>query len=314
VLQPDVIELLPKLVYQMDEPVADPAIITSYLICREARQTLTVLLSGMGGDELFAGYPRQAAMRAASYYNALPRGLIQPVVEMLPGSRPGRFNAPFRNLKKLARSAALPWHERYLGFGTYYSDAEKSRLYTGELREATAGMDAYVEHRRHLERAASEHPLNQLLYLDLKTFLPCLNLTYTDKTAMAVSLEVRVPFLDPELVALAGQVPPESKLRGFTGKWILKRAAERRLPREIVWRKKAGFKAPVRAWLVGEMREMVADLLAPQRVRERGLFDPTEVQRIVEANSSGREDNSIKVYQLVTLELWQRAFLDSRGA
>jgi asparagine synthase (glutamine-hydrolysing) len=315
ILEPDVMGLLPKLVYAMDEPTADPAIVTSYLICREARQTLTVLLSGIGGDELFAGYPRQKAMRVASLYNALPRALVQPVVDRLPGARPGRLNAPFRNLKKMSKSAALPWTERYLGFGTYFTDAEKERLYSPDLRDATRGFDAYSEHRRHLAQVAGEHPLNQLLYLDLKTFLPCLNLTYTDKTSMAVALEARVPFLDHEFVELAGRVPPELKLRGLRAKYILKRSAEALLPREVVWRKKVGFRAPVRAWLAGDLRELVEDLLSPERVARRGLFDYAEVRRLVDDGLAGREDNALKVYQLLTLELWHEAFIDrERGS
>lgn len=313
ILEPDVMDLLPKLVYTMDEPVADPAIVTSFLICREARETLTVLLSGMGGDELFAGYPRHKAMRLAAYYNALPGAIVQPVMDRLPASRPGRFNAPLRNLKKLSRSAALPWSDRYLGFGTYFNDAEKQRLYAPELQEATIDMDAYREHRRHLARVATEHPLNQLLYLDLKTFLPCLNLTYTDKTSMAVALEARVPFLDHEFVALAGRVPPELKLKGLKSKYTLKRAAESMLPRDIVWRKKAGFRAPVRAWLTNELRDLVEDLLSPDRVNRRGYFAYSEVRRIIDDNLSGKEDNNLKVYQLLTLELWHEAFAPTVG-
>jgi asparagine synthase (glutamine-hydrolysing) len=313
VLEPDVMDLLPRLVYAMDEPVADPAIVTSYLICREARETLTVLLSGMGGDELFAGYPRHKAMRIAAYYNALPSALTRPVVERLPASRPGPLNAPLRNLKKLAKSAALPWSERYLGFGTYFTDDEKRRLYAPETREAVSGFDAYSEHRRHLARVADEHPLNQLLYLDLKTFLPCLNLTYTDKTSMAVALEARVPFLDHEFVALAGRVPAELKLRRLESKYLLKRAAETHLPTRIVRRKKAGFRAPVRAWLAKELRPLVEEYLSAERVARRGLFDRAEVRRVVDENLSGREDNSLKVYQLLTLELWCERFVDGKG-
>ncbi len=283
---------------------------TSFLICREARETLTFLLVGHGWlDELFAGYPRHKAMRLAAYYNALPGSLTRPVVDRLPASRPGPFNAPLRNLKKMAKSAALPWTDRYLGFGTYFTDSEKRSLYAEPLRDAADGFDAYAEHRRHLARVAGEHPLNQLLYLDIKTFLPCLNLTYTDKTSMAVALEARVPFLDHEMVALAGMVPPELKLRGLKSKYALKKAAESMLPREIVWRKKAGFRAPVRAWLASELRPMVDDLLSERRVRERGLFDYGEVRRLLDEGFSGREDNSLKIYQLLTLELWHEAFV-----
>jgi asparagine synthase (glutamine-hydrolysing) len=153
-------------------------------------------------------------------------------------------------------------------------------------------------------------PLNRLLYVDLKTFLPCLNLAYTDKTSMAATLEVRVPFLNVELVELAARMPVQMKLRGLKRKYILKRAAESLLPHDVVWRKKAGFGAPVRSWLRGALRPMVEDLLSEETVRRRGLFRPQEVRRIIDANLSGREDYNLQVFQLLTLELWQRTFMD----
>jgi len=313
-LKPDVADLLPKLVYHMDEPVADPAIITSYLISRAARETLTVLLSGVGGDELFAGYPRQLAMKIAGALDPVPQLLRRPLMNALtnalPGGLPGRFTAPLRNAKKFARSAALDFENRYLGYGTYFTDAAKQNLYSDDLRDATRGMDAYREHRRYFARVRAAAPLNRLLYVDLKTFLPCLNLAYTDKTSMATTLEVRVPFLNHELVSLAARMPPSLKLRGLKRKYILKRAAEELLPRDVVWRKKAGFGAPVRAWLRGPLRPMVEDLLSEETVRRRGLFRPAEVRRVVDANLAGREDYSLQVWQLLTLELWQRQFID----
>jgi asparagine synthase (glutamine-hydrolysing) len=309
-LEPQVMELLPRLVYHMDEPVADPAIITSYLICRSARERLTVLLSGMGGDEVFAGYPRHAAVKIAEAYNLIPSFLSRPVVDALPGARPGRLTALFRNTKKLAKSAALPERERYLGFGTYFTGAEKTDLYSGELAEAAQQFDAYAEHRRYFDRVADEAFVNQMLYIDMKTFLPCLNLTYTDKTSMASSTEVRVPLLDHELVELAGRIPAALKLKGLTGKYILKRAAEAWLPREIVQRKKAGFSAPVRAWLVRDLRDVVEDLLSESNIRSRGYFQYAQIRRLIDDNLAGREDNSLKVFQLLTLELWHREFMD----
>jgi asparagine synthase (glutamine-hydrolysing) len=310
-LAPQVIEMLPKLVYHLDEPVADPAIITSYLICRAARERLTVLLSGMGGDEVFAGYPRHAAVRIADAYNLIPSFLSQPITDALPGGRPGRLTALFRNAKKLARSAALPDRERYLGFGTYFTAEEKRELYTGDLTRATAQFDAYAQHQKYFDRVAGEDFINQMLYVDLKTFLPCLNLTYTDKTSMATSMEVRVPLLDHELVELAARIPARLKLKGLTGKYILKRAAEAWLPREIINRKKAGFSAPIRAWLVRDMLDMVEDLLSESNIANRGYFEYGYVRRLIDDNLSGREDNSLKVFQLLTLELWHRAFVDT---
>ncbi len=316
-LKPDVAGLLPKLVYHMDEPAIDMAI-PSYLVSRAARETLTVMLSGMGGDEVFAGYPRQMAMRLAGALDPVPalirRPLMKTVASVLPGGLPGRLTAPLRNAKKFARSAALDFEDRYLGYGTYFTDEAKRRLYSDALRDETREFDAYRHHRRYFERARRAAPLNQLLYVDLKTFLPCLNLTTTDKTSMAANLEVRVPFLNYELVELAARMPPDLKLRGLKRKYILKRAAEKLLPKEVVWRKKAGFGAPIRSWLRGPLRPMVDDLLSEETVRRRGLFDPREVRRVVAANLSGREDYNLQVFQLLTLELWQRIFIDTQPA
>lgn len=310
-LEPRVIDLLPKLVYHLDEPVADPAVMTSYLICRAAREKLTVLLSGMGGDEVFAGYPRHLAVKLAEYYNVIPSFISRPLVAAMPGARPGRFTALFRNTKKLARSAALPARERYLGFGTYFTHDEKQNLYSSDLAQTTAKFDPYEQHQKYFDRAANEDFINQMLYIDLKTFLPCLNLTYTDKTSMASSLEVRVPLLDHKLIEMAARVPARLKLKGLTRKYILKRAAEKWLPREIVYRKKAGFSAPVRAWLVRDLREWVEDLLSQSNIKQRGYFDYKTVRRLIDDNLSGREDNSLKIFQLLTLELWHRQFIDS---
>jgi asparagine synthase (glutamine-hydrolysing) len=312
-LQPDVAELLPKLVYQMDEPAIDMAI-PSYLVSRAARETLTVMLSGMGGDEVFAGYPRQMAMKIAGAFDPVPALLRRPMMSalahLLPGGRPGKLTAPLRNAKKFASSAALNFEDRYLGYGTYFTDKGKARLYSNEMREATQDLDAYSAHRRYFSRVQNAAPLNRLLYVDLKTFLPCLNLMTTDKTSMAANLEVRVPFLNQEMLELTARMPPNLKLRGLKRKYILKRAAEQLLPREVVWRQKAGFGAPIRSWLRGALRPMVEELLSAETLKRRGLFRPEEVRRVIEANLSGREDYNLQVFQLLTLELWQRAFID----
>lgn len=316
-LQPDVAELLPKLVYHMDEPAIDMAI-PSYLVSQAARETLRVMLSGMGGDEVFAGYPRQLAMKIAGAFDPVPSMLRRPLAKTLmktiertlPGGLPGKLTAPLRNAKKFARSAGLDFEERYLGFGSYFTDEAKQQLYSDDLRAATRGMDAYAAHRRYFARVKSAAPLNRLLYVDLKTFLPCLNLITTDKTSMAANLEVRVPFLNRQMIEFAARMPPELKLRGFKRKYILKRALEKLLPHDVVWRKKAGFGAPIRSWLRGALRPLVADLLSDEVVRKRGLFQPEEVKRLIDLNLSGREDLNLQVFQLLNLELWQRQFID----
>ena len=312
-LKPAVADLLPKLVHHMEEPPIDMAI-PSYLVSAAARETLTVMLSGMGGDEVFAGYPRQMAMKIASAFDPVPnllrRPLMKTVAGALPGGLPGKLTAPLRNAKKFARSAALDFEDRYLGYGTYFTNEMKQRLYSDEWRTITSEFDPYAAHRKYFARAAGAAPLNQLLYVDLKTFLPCLNLLTTDKTSMAANLEVRVPFLNREMIEMAARMPPRLKLRGLKRKYVLKRALEGVLAKDVVWRKKAGFGAPIRSWLRGPLRPLIDDLLSEETVRRRGILRPNQVKRVLDANFSGREDYNLQVFQLLGLELWHRTFID----
>jgi asparagine synthase (glutamine-hydrolysing) len=235
------------------------------------------------------------------------------ISQTLPGGLPGRLTAPLRNAKKFARSAAMDFENRYLGYGTYFTDEAKQQLYSGDMQAATRGLDAYSAHRQYFSRVQNAAPLNRLLYVDLKTFLPCLNLITTDKTSMAANLEVRVPFLNRHMIELAARMPPDLKLRGFKRKYILKRAMERTFPHDVVWRKKAGFGAPVRSWMRGALRPMIEELLSAETVQRRGLFRPEEVARLVAVNNSGREDFSLQVFQLLNLEIWHRQFIDNQG-
>jgi asparagine synthase (glutamine-hydrolysing) len=179
------------------------------------------------------------------------------------------------------------------------------------MRSRLAGHDPFRQHHEYFERVASEHWLNQLLYVDIKTFLPCLNLTYTDKMSMAASTEVRVPLLDDELVELSGRIPADLKLKRFKRKYVFKKSQEGRLPHEIIWRPKAGFGAPIRGWLTEDLKPMIDEVLSPESVRARGLFDPVEVQRLIKANEEGYEDNALRLWALLTLELWQQSFVDA---
>jgi asparagine synthase (glutamine-hydrolysing) len=263
---------------------------------------------------VFAGYPRQMAMKIASAFDPVPnmlrRPLMKTVAGALPGGLPGKLTAPLRNAKKFARSAALDFEDRYLGYGTYFTNEMKRRLYSDEWRARTSEYDPYAMHRAYFARVADAAPLNQLLYVDLKTFLPCLNLLTTDKTSMAANLEVRVPFLNREMIEMTARMPPRLKLRGLKRKYILKRALESVLPADVVWRKKAGFGAPIRSWLRGALRPMIGDLLSEETVKRRGIFRPNEVRRVVDANLSGREDFNLQVFQLLGLELWHQTFID----
>ena len=312
-LTPDLTELLPKLVYQMDAPAIDMAI-PSFLISEQARATQKVMLSGMGGDEIFAGYPRQAAMQIAGMTDFIPSGVRRPLMKivdsMLYGGIKGKLTAPLRNAKKFARSAGMDFENRYLGFGTYFSDKMKAEIYSESLRDAMKKFDAYRCHKNYFEKSKDFSPLNRLLYVDFKTFMPALNLDTTDKTSMAANLEARVPFLNHELVELSTRIPTSLKIKGLQRKYILKRAAESLLPKEIIYRRKAGFSAPVRSWVRTSLKPMINDLLSEETIRRRGLFDYREIKRIVDLNDSGREDFNLQVFQLLNLEIWMREFLD----
>jgi asparagine synthase (glutamine-hydrolysing) len=314
ILNPSIVDLLPRLVWHMDEPIADPACISTYLICAAARERLTVILSGMGGDEIFAGYPRHLAARIGRAADILPRSVRHGLRSALEGrltlGPPGRLRGPRRNMMKLLRGIDAEPLERFLAYCSYYSGAELGRLLNDDAQKH--GQDALDGHRRHAARVAGAHWLNQLLYVDMKTFLPCLNLAYTDKMSMAASTEVRVPLLDDELVALSGRIPAELKLRRATRKYIFKRSMEGTLPREVIWRPKAGFGAPIRSWLTRDLKPMIDDLLSAETVRARGLFDPAEVRRILAANESGHEDNALRIWALLSLEIWQQTYMDGK--
>lgn len=315
-LSPDIAELLPKLVWHQDAPVIDMAIPT-YLISQQSRETQKVMLSGMGGDEIFAGYPRQMAMQLAGVTDFVPSALRRPlmktVASSLYGGRRGRFTAPLRNAKKFARSAGMEFEERYLGFGTYFTSEMKGRVLSQHGKDIIGDSDAYKYHNQYFEKCKDASPLNRLLYVDFKTFMPALNLDTTDRQSMAANMEVRAPFLNRELVELSARVPTSLKIKGLKRKYVLKKAAEQVLPKDVVWRKKAGFGAPLRSWLRGGLRAMLLDLLSESTIRNRGLLDAAEVQKLLRLNDSGKEDFTLQLFQLLTFEIWARTFIDRRN-
>jgi asparagine synthase (glutamine-hydrolysing) len=317
VVEPDVTALLPRLVWHMDEPTADPAIITAYLVCREARKQATVLLSGVGGDELFAGYRKHVAHYWAQAYGKVPafmRGATETLLAALPSLRGTPLKGRLRLAKKMARSASLNPIDRFITNCTYLNQEQKASLYTPGFAVAASSLDPACRHRAAFENVRDADFLHQVLYLDTKIFMTSLNLTYNDKMSMASSVEVRVPFLDRELAEfVAWNVPPAMKLKGLLGpttKHIFRQAMRDTLPREVLRQGKAGFAAPVDYWLARDLKEMVDDLLSPAQLRQRGLFQPEAVRRFVAEHRSGREDWSMQLWQFLTLELWMRTFLD----
>jgi len=311
VVEPDVVDLLPKLVWHMDEPTADPAIIMAYLVSREARRDVTVLLSGIGGDELFGGYRKYRAHSLAETYRRVPRfvreQMIRRAVEALPSMRGSRFKGYVRLARKMVRSGSLPPVDRFLMDSVYLTDDMQR-----ELAPALPPIgDSFVEHRRYFDAVRDAAFVNQMLYVDTKTFMVSLNLNYNDKMSMASSVETRVPFLDWQFAEwVARNVDPRLKLRGGTTKHILREAMRGVLPGEVLRQKKAGFGGPADYWLANELREMVDDLLSESAIRRRGYFDPAPVRRMIDEQRRGRADWSLQIWQFLTFELWLRAFID----
>ena len=316
VVDPDVTDLLPRLTWHMDEPTADPALIAAYLVCREARKNATVMLSGVGGDELFAGYRKHVAHGWSKQYRRVPdlaRAGFEQALLRLPSMRGTAMKGTIRLAKKMARSAALTPEQAFIRNGTYLDAQEKAGLYA-ESRLHSSAPDPAAQHLAAFQRVRHADFLNQMLYLDTKIFMTTLNLTYNDKMSMASSVEVRVPFVDRELAEfVAWNVPPDSKLKG---KWrpvtkhIFREAMRGMLPAEVMRQPKAGFAAPVDYWLAHELRPMVDELLSESQVRKRGLFRPEVVRRYVDEQRRGTEDWSMQIWQLLTLEIWMQLFLD----
>ena len=315
VVEPDVVDLLPRLIWYMDEPIADPAIIAAYLVNREARKDVTVLLSGVGGDELFAGYRKHAAYSLARKYQRIPlalrENLIEPLVTALPSMRGTSIKGNVRLAKKMARSASLSPRDYFLMTSTYLTEEQKESLYAPGVMQAINGDGSWSRLQDYFDRVRDADFLNQMLYVDTKSFMVSLNLTYNDKMSMASSVEVRVPFLNWELAEwVATNIPPSLKLNGRNTKHILREGMRALLPSEVLEQKKAGFGAPADYWLSNDLREMVDDLLSESRIRDRGLFNPQIIRRFVSEQRTGKEDWSSQIWQFLTLELWMQEFID----
>ena len=304
---------LERMVAQLDEPLADPAPLNVLYISQLARELgIKVLLSGAGGDDLFTGYRRHRALMAERWWSWLPRP-VRLGLAKVSGALDQR-SALGRRVGKLFSGAGLDGDGRLVNYFRWARRADLEALYSAAFRAALddepaeAPMLAFL---RDLPPDTSR--LERLLALEQRFFLADHNLLYTDKMSMAVGVEVRVPFLDLELVEFAARIPARFKQRGREGKWVLKQAMEPYLPREVIYRPKTGFGAPLRRWMRHELRELLGDLLSAASLKRRGLFDPDAVQRLIAANDAGRVDASYTLLSLLCIEIWCRTFLDRAG-
>ena len=320
-VQPDVIQYLERILYHLEEPQADPAAINALLIAQQARHDgIKVLLSGAGGDDVFSGYRRHWALKMERMWGWLPEGvrkrMARGATQALNGnaSRSWGHRHPWvRRISKAFAHADLPAEDRLIAYFYWSGEEVRRALYAHALRAELADVDTAQPLRENLRRIPAEHdPLNRMLYLEAKHFLADHNLNYTDKTSMAVGVEVRVPLIDLELVKFATQIPPHLKQKGRIGKAIFKKAMEPYLPKDVIYRPKSGFGVPLRRWLRCELREMVDDVLSPDSLMRRGLFDHVAVQRLMESDRTGQIDGGYTIFALICIELWCRLFVDGK--
>ncbi|MFI8368237.1 asparagine synthase (glutamine-hydrolyzing) [Streptomyces sp. NPDC085466] len=308
-IAPDVQDLLPRMTYHLDEPIGDPAAINTYLICAAAREAgVKVMLSGMGADELFAGYRKHLANLLALRYQRVPRPLrrgLSAAVDRLPVASARRGYRSVRFAKRFLSFADLPEETAFRRSYTLYDRAELLALVDPDL--AGTVDDVLAEHTDVYGDNDLDDFVNRMCLGDARMFLPGLNLAYTDRSSMAASTEVRVPYVDVEVVRAAFAVPGDRKIVGRQGKAVLKEAAATVLPREIVYRPKGLFSAPLRAWMSRDLAPLVREVVHDGVLVGSGLLRRDALARMVAEDAAGHRDYSKHLWHVLTLEHWYRA-------
>jgi asparagine synthase (glutamine-hydrolysing) len=307
-ISPDIVEMLPRMVDILDEPIGDPAAINTLLMCEAARERgVKVMLSGMGADELFGGYRKHIACLMASRYHRLPGTLRAPAraaVNAMPVSVGDRGLRYLRWAKRFMTFAELPEEARFRRSYTLYDPGDLEALLGPDLVDSVA--DVIGEHAAIYDDNALDDEINRMCLADTRLFMAGLNLTYTDRASMAASVEVRVPFVDKVVARAAFAVPGNDKIRGRVAKAALKDAAENWLPHEIVHRPKASFGAPLRAWVRNDLKELIGDVLVGGELTRLGMLRKDQVNRLIDGERAGREDYAKQIWQLLSMELWYR--------
>jgi asparagine synthase (glutamine-hydrolysing) len=305
----DFLEFLPKYVWHMEEPVCEPPAVALYYVTKLASAHVKVLLSGEGGDEAFAGYQ--------NYRNILwlerLRVVGQPWTGLASGVFDGLGRAGLRRFQKYSGMLKLPLEDYYYGRTagpSSFFNRNKASLYSTAFAQSVTTTSSPQRIRELFSHVADQPTLNQMLYVDTKTWLPDDLLVKADKISMANSLEVRVPLLDHKVLEFAASLPVNYKVRGFTTKYILKEAFNGQIPRQILDRKKTGFPVPVESWISHELKDFVRDVLLDRKTLERGYFQKNFVEDLI-ADGQQQAERAAVIFSLLTLELWQRQFIDA---
>ncbi len=302
---PEICNIVDQLAWHFDEPFADSSAIPTYIVSKLAREHVTVVLSGDGGDELFAGYTRYATERRRRKYGLLPRrfrrGLMEPISRNLPHGAWGR---------NFIHNVALDPIERYFDNVSIFTGLNKRSLYTGDFYSGLGTHSLVASFQEYGDNVNTNALLDALLYIDSKTYLPGDILTKVDRMSMAVSLEARVPLLDHKLIDFVTRIPASMKMAGLETKTLFKRAVADLVPEEILGRPKQGFGVPIQQWINLQLRDRIRDTLTDSRFRQRGIISPAYTDVLLDEHERGRRDHSMALWSLLMLELWHQVFVD----
>ena len=297
-----------KMIWHLDEPQADAAPLNVLNICSLAREKgIKVLLGGVGGDDLFSGYRRHQALNYEKYFRLIPTRvckLIKGLTNLLPVN-----NAVFRKIRKLTNDLDIGSNKRMQGYFSWLPLSKVVSLFSEKWQIELKNHDPnnfFDELNKQIPLEANL--LNRMLYWEMNSFLVDHNLNYTDKMAMAVGVEARVPFLDLDLIEFAMKLPPAMKMKNNETKYILKKVAERYLPNDVIYRSKTGFGAPVRKWIIEDMDEMIQQRLNPQRILAQGVFNPEQVWNLIKENKASKIDASYTVWSILAIDSWLTQF------
>jgi asparagine synthase (glutamine-hydrolysing) len=313
-MTPDLVEIAPRLVQAFDQPSADSTAIPTWYLCEQTRQHVTVALSGLGGDEVAAGYERYRGALLAERLGWVPawlrRGLLRPLVDLLPDPRSGH---PFaQRAKRFVRAMDLPFDQRYFEFVSQMSREARADLLAPEILEQIDLDDPYSHYQACIDEVRDAAPLHRALFADLKLYLPGDLLTLTDRISMAHSLEVRVPFLDHHLLEFAARIPPRHKLAGTQLKHVLREAVRDLLPADFFRRRKMGFAAPLGVWFRENLREFVEDTLSRDAISRTGTFRYPAIRRILDDHYTRRANYDNQIWALISFTLWHQGYITGR--
>lgn len=312
-VKPDIEEVMDSIVGGFDEPFADDSAIPNYYIARETRKYVTVALSGLGGDEMSAGYERYLGMKALYFYRRMPAklrsGFISSFIQGIPDSKTG--NPWIERMKRFVRISDLPFAESYFRLSSKIDPADKVRLFTRETQEKIEYAYSTSAHfKKFYDECTSSEAVNRMLFIDMNTYMVDQLLVLSDRMSMAHSLELRVPFLDHLLVETFAKVQPSMKLKGIVKKYLLKKVSERYFPKNFIYRKKMGFSSPMVLWLRNDLKSYMLHLLNRKSIQQTGILNPDIVERYVNEHVQARHNHDMKLWSIMMFMLWYNRYIE----